>query len=127
MLSMLSLSISAIASQRAGRSPSPAAPLRGLAGPTALLVLSRGFGFVFFFSLFLLRAFPSLSVPPPPPERGASTEQNGGRRPLGGLAWRTDTAGATRPGGTPFIGRAGTAGAVMRLRFAGSFRSREEK
>lgn len=76
----------------AGRSP-PRRSARGLAGPTPLLVLSR-------FCPFLLCAFPRSLCPPPPPQHGASTEQNG-RRPLSGLAWRTDTTSATRPVGNP--------------------------
>lgn len=93
MLSMLSLSISAIASQRPGGAL-PRRSARGSAGPTPLLVLSR-------FLPFPAPRFPSLSLfPPPPPQHRASTEQNG-RRPLSGLAWRTDPTSATRLVGNP--------------------------
>lgn len=91
MLSMLSLSISAIASQRPGGAP-PRRSARGSAGPTPLLVLSR-------FCPFLLRAVPGSLCPPrplstePALNKMAAVPQRARRR--------TDTTSATRPVGNP--------------------------
>lgn len=91
----------------AGRSL-PRRSARGLAGPTRLLVLSR-------FCPFLLCAFPRALSSPPPPQHRASTEQNG-RRPLSGLAWRTDTIRARRGSSETLYRPGGKSGGVMRLR-----------
>lgn len=103
MLSMFSLSISAIASQRPG-GPLPAAPLPPLAAWPARLLSS----FCLVFPLPpLLPALllPSLSSPPAPPldrrsQQTPSTEQNG-RRLLSELGRRTDTTSARRLTGSP--------------------------
>lgn len=131
MLSMFSLSISAIASQRPG-GPLPAAPLPPLAARLARLLSSRRPVVLSPCPLSCPFSFFPLAFPPRPPFAAALSAAPARNKMAAfssvSLGERMDTTSARRHTG-PFIGgreARGEARCALRL-FSGSFRRRAEK